>query len=643
MIIRNNSIQILRGVSVIAVILFHSFPSIFNTGYYGVDIFFIISGFVITPVIDQIIESKTKYKTLKKFYIKRFWRLMPALVITLIFTTIIFTLLGGISYIKNTFYQALYTYFLVGNAGAYKNLGDYFLPIQNPLLHTWSLSLEAQIYIFTPLALILFTKFASSLNRIYFYIIFGLISFGSSLILIFSVNPEFKFYSPHTRYWEFSIGAILYYMSKRNNKCFVMQKLRNRISVKLKKYSILPLALILVLVFFGPNNFIWILVVLIAFNKKLMNTYENTNTKFLKVLSYFGDISYSLYLVHYPILWIFKHSPVLEYLKINQNHEIAILVSLFVIYGIGVLLHNSVEVKFRSNAYRDRSKRDGFISLQFLLLGICAIGIWASSNNFFLTQTVLSRPPNQMDPIIGDNCLELMGGGLCNFPGLENKKILIIGDSHAGSISRTLTSISRDFGSVDTFMQSGCQYLSPSYYTKKLNTINNDLCIRYSEDLQSLVEKNEYDFIIASYRSSSLNNSTFSNEEYSRVKIASLLHLKDINRSELLFIGPVPEFPLNPDFFSSNRLLLAGNEKSPRYFDRSDLIQSPFTENNFYRTFLSSYHPEISYVDLTNLFCDLNTCFRWNYGWLYSDADHLSNLGANFIRSELLKGMLALN
>jgi len=223
--IRNNTIQVLRGISVVAVILFHAFPNIFNTGYFGVDIFFIISGFVITPAIDKIVESKTKYEKLKKFYIKRFWRLMPALVVTLIFTTIIFTLLGGIGYIKNTFYQALYTYFLAGNASAYKNLGNYFLPIQNPLVHTWSLSLEEQIYIFTPLALILITKFAGKFNRINFFITLGIISFISSLILIAPINSEFKFYSPHTRYWEFSMGAILYYISKRKKQNLVIQNI----------------------------------------------------------------------------------------------------------------------------------------------------------------------------------------------------------------------------------------------------------------------------------------------------------------------------------------------------------------------------------------------------------------------------------
>ncbi len=632
----------MRGVSVVAVILFHAFPNIFNTGYFGVDIFFIISGFVITPAIDQIIESKTRYKHLKKFYIKRFWRLMPALVVTLIFTTIIFTLLGGIGYIKNTFYQALYTYFFTGNASAYKNLGNYFLPIQNPLVHTWSLSLEEQIYIFTPLALILFIKFAGNFNRINFYIILGVISFASSLILITSINSEFKFYSPHTRYWEFSIGAILYYMSKRKNQNLVPHKFRNRISTIFYKNSILPLIVIVILVLFGPNHFIYILVVLILFSNTLLYTSKKIGNRFLKILSHLGDISYSLYLVHYPILWIFMHSPALEYLKISQKNEIAILISLFVIYKLGLILYQSVEVNYRTETFRNAFKKRFFIKLQILLVGLCIAGISAGTNNFFLTNTVLSRPSNQMDPIINENCPVIIDRGLCNYSGLANKKILIIGDSHAGSISRTLISISRNFGSVDIFLKSGCQYLSPSYHMKKSKINDNNFCFNYSKDLRSIVDQNKYDYIIASYRSSSWNNSSYSDEEYSKIKIESLLHLTKVHRSKLLFIGPTPEFPLNPDFFENNRLLIAGNEKSPKFFYRVSINQNPFIENNFYLAYLSSFHPEIAYIDMINLFCNSDLCFRWSNGWLYSDSDHLSNLGAEFIRSDLLNGILGL-
>jgi hypothetical protein len=310
-----------------------------------------------------------------------------------------------------------------------------------------------------------------------------------------------------------------------------------------------------------------------------------------------------------------------------------------VIYKLGLILYELVEVNYRSDIYRNKTKKKDFIKLQVLLVGICFAGIAASSNKFFLTDTVLSRPSNQMDPVFGETC-PIIDRGLCNYSGLGSKKILIIGDSHAGSISRTLLDISRDFGSVDIFLKSGCQYLSPSYYMKKSRANANDLCFNYNKHLQSIVDKNRYDIIIASYRSSSLNNTSLSSEEYSKIKIESLLSLKEINRSKLLLIGPVPEFPLNPDFFAPNRLLIAGNEKSPKYFNITSLNQNPFIENNFYRSFLNSYYPEVLYLDLINLFCNSIVCFRWDNGWLYSDSDHLSDLGAKLMRSELSKKIL---
>jgi hypothetical protein len=334
------------------------------------------------------------------------------------------------------------------------------------------------------------------------------------------------------------------------------------------------------------------------------------------------------------------HSPALKFFRINQNNEIAILISLYAIYKFGLILHKSVEANYRNEIYRDKSKKNNFIKLQILLIGICAAGIWASTNNYFLTDTVLSRPRNQMDPIRGENCPIIDGRGLCNYSGLGSKKVLIIGDSHAGSISRTLISLSRDFGSVDIFLKSGCAYLSPIYYMKNPRLDGNDLCHNYSIYLQNIVDKNEYDLIIATYRSSSLNNSHLSFQEYSKIKIESLLYLKNMHGTKLLFIGPTPEFPLNPDFFENNRMLIAGNEKSPKYFDIMSLAQIPFIENNFNHVFLSTYYPEVSYVDSIDLFCNLKTCFRYSNGWLYSDPDHLSDLGAEFMRSELSKSIL---
>lgn len=393
---------------------------------------------------------------------------------------------------------------------------------------------------------------------------------------------------------------------------------------------------------FGPNNFLYILIVLIAFQKKLLWETKKQHHRILKSLSHLGDISYSLYLVHYPIIWIFSHSSILEYFNIEQENTSMLLISLVVTYLTGLLLYKKIESVYRIDDSRSTYRRQKFKKLQIVLILSCIFGIWLSSNNFYLKSTVLSRPMNQMDPTFNQKCQILDGKNICSFTSSSDERILIIGDSHAGSISKTLVSVAGAFGSVDVFLKSGCQYLSSDYYVKAPGSASEKTCFTYSKDVTNIVAKKKYDLIIASYRSATLNNSFYSAEEYSKMKIQSLLNLVRANNSKLLFVGPVPEFPLNPDFFAPNRLLISGNEKPPKNFHKRDLNKIPFIENSFYIDYLKSFHQKVSYVDTIKPFCNSNFCSRWQNGWLYSDADHVSNLGAEFLRNEILNGLTLL-
>jgi peptidoglycan/LPS O-acetylase OafA/YrhL len=136
-------IQVLRGIAVLAVVLFHAKESSFPLGYLGVDVFFVISGFVVTPLILRIFtdqENKEgRFSNLKSFYNSRFYRLAPALAVTLAISAISIFLLGPIDDHQRFALQGIATVLLVGNVGAYKYSGDYFSPNPNPLVHTWSL------------------------------------------------------------------------------------------------------------------------------------------------------------------------------------------------------------------------------------------------------------------------------------------------------------------------------------------------------------------------------------------------------------------------------------------------------------------------------------------------------------------------
>ena len=161
-----NDIQVLRGIAVIAVVFFHAKEGIFPQGYLGVDVFFVISGFVVTPLIirifpESIASPREVLRGLKTFYLRRFFRLAPALGVTLIFSLLLILTLAPVSEYLRFAKQGISSLILLGNFGAYfYSGGNYFAPNPNPLIHLWSLSAEEQIYLVLPALLtpVLFQK-----------------------------------------------------------------------------------------------------------------------------------------------------------------------------------------------------------------------------------------------------------------------------------------------------------------------------------------------------------------------------------------------------------------------------------------------------------------------------------------------------
>ena len=176
-------IQILRGLAVFAVLLFHTHAKYFPLGYLGVDVFFVISGFVVTPLILRIFTDKSdrrgaRLANLLEFYKRRFYRLAPAMAFILVISALAILLLGSPSDHERFARQGIATLLLIGNLGAYRYSGDYFSSNPNPLVHTWSLSVEEQIYIFLPILLILLLHNRRNIKRISTTIFFTITIFS---------------------------------------------------------------------------------------------------------------------------------------------------------------------------------------------------------------------------------------------------------------------------------------------------------------------------------------------------------------------------------------------------------------------------------------------------------------------------------
>ena len=310
-------IQVLRGLAVLAVVLFHAKESYFPLGYLGVDVFFVISGFVVTPLILRIftdqVNGEGRLSSLKIFYKRRFYRLAPALAVTLAISAVSIFLLGPINDYQRFARQGIATLLLVGNLGAYTYSGDYFSSNPNPLVHTWSLSVEEQIYIFLPLILMIILHNSRSLKKIT-AVALGVISALSFVSFLFptileplysragiALASQFSFYSPTDRIWQFTLGGLVF---------LLLDRYQNYIREIPKSIHLLTVIAV-VMILFGPVHMNLkvssILASLFAVIVILFKSLDVLPNSLIQRLVWVGDRSYSIYLVHMPLIYLAKY------------------------------------------------------------------------------------------------------------------------------------------------------------------------------------------------------------------------------------------------------------------------------------------------------------------------------------------------
>jgi peptidoglycan/LPS O-acetylase OafA/YrhL len=292
-------LQTLRAISIVAVVLYHYFPNTFNLGYLGVDIFFVISGMIVAKIV------KENQPTAINFLLRRIGRLLGSAILVVIpFTIFIFFNLNG-DELKN-FYQSAITFFLGISNLLFQMEASYFtdFTIRKPLLHTWSLSLEIQFYCFIALMIVLSNKYLSRL-----VLLTGVISFclyvyfqfvQTTIVIPFSAgNSSALFFNPVFRFWQFGLGFIIwshYYKTRKEvslflNIIFLIIILISFILYNLNNTQSSEFAFLAILTTFGCG-------VLLISRKNLIPTSN--------FLTRIGDSSYILYLVHFPILFIFE-------------------------------------------------------------------------------------------------------------------------------------------------------------------------------------------------------------------------------------------------------------------------------------------------------------------------------------------------
>lgn len=300
MIIKYRSeIDGLRALAVMPVIFFHAGFSFFSGGFVGVDVFFVISGYLITTIIIRELNNNTF--SIKRFYERRARRILPALIFVILISSIISFIFLTRSELAGYFKSVIATLFFFSNFYFYKTT-PYFRSESDlePLLHTWSLSIEEQFYIIFPITLLLFHKFFK--RYIFLMLIFGFVaSLFICQFLALKTGGTLNFYFTFSRAWELALGAICAHILIYKNLSYspLIKNLLSTIGIILIMFSIF---------FFSRQTVFPSFYALVpTIGTSLIILFADRDTFVNKILSIkflvsMGLISYSLYLWHQPLL-----------------------------------------------------------------------------------------------------------------------------------------------------------------------------------------------------------------------------------------------------------------------------------------------------------------------------------------------------
>jgi len=527
----------LRAIAVFAVILYHANlnlfgKNLFNGGFVGVDIFFVISGYLITNIILKEIYVTNNF-SLKHFYERRIRRILPALLFVMIICSSAgYFILLPLAYsdfsrslITSIFFSSNFYFWITGQKYGSEN------ELLKPLAHTWSLSVEEQFYILFPIFLLViikyFRKYLSTSLFIYLFI---------SLIFAeyFSRNhASFSFYSLSSRSFELLLGSIISYYKLNNYKIHKSYPILNLF------YPIYPsLGIILIFYSFIFFNFEQIFhpgiitlvpvigtALIINFSKK-----EELITKILssKILVFFGLISYSLYLWHYPVF------AYLRYFYLFYTNQTKLL-AIFLVFIISVPFHYFIEKPFRNKNTISTKKLIIYIAITAAILLIC---------NFYIIKSngIKSRFPSNID----DQKLQFTGKILHSKNG-KLGNVVLIGDSHAGVLEYHLNEeLKKKSYNLFTFLKPGPMVLYINNFkridrkTKKIDHV----FLEDNNKIEEFLKKNSDLIIIFSYKYSEImNENTYDKEDFFRDKF------RDVDQYEInsnkFYITPKYLEPIN--------------------------------------------------------------------------------------------------
>ena len=649
-------IQGLRGVAVLLVVIYHTGLA-FPGGYIGVDMFFVISGFVITELLAREVAIHGRID-LTNFFLRRIRRLLPALFVvlasTLFMVFFLFSpiglqtedgqLLGEIQEVAQTvraaslFSTNVYFFFQ----------SNYWALAENPLRHLWSLAVEEQFYLIFPIAVIIFIKFGwgtRSKKTLSVFLAAFVISFSGSYLLSRGIRltplpTRFAFFGTPWRIWEFlaGVGFAIYPNAVR----WLPKKL---IALILSSCGLIIFISAHQLDSFTPYPGFAALAP--ALGTALLLTLGPKNRIYMKMLTArplvkFGNISYGWYLWHWPLI-VFAHRLYPQSTKVAPLAAalLAIAISAFSLKYIENPIRVSKTLLRRSSAFVGITCILLPIILSFIIQSVADTGMGLRE-----VSKDLSQPPNFASRVgCGFSQSDLNVAEICK-AGEKSRRtkklVLLVGDSSANSASDgsrlAAESLNMDFA---VYYADSCPYIArPSENGRQceefLNFVNQEI---QRVEPEVLIISNMSDRYVSYGTQRGIVIRTADGRQpwnYSEALDIWIENLDDVLRrlpdsqKTLLLLQPPFSKFVNPSLIRPN---------SPSEFVMLEFSESRNLIVKRERDLVSGFR-SVKALDTASVFCEIGTCVQYKNGKpLYTDDRHLSSSGSELMVDLIRSGI----
>ena len=611
-------INFLRFISITSVVIYHYFPEIIPKGYLGVDLFFVISGFLISMLIYREIGDK-KFSLLN-FYNRRIKRIIPATIFLLfvvsITSFIIFTKVDLINFSESLIYSIFFSSnFFFWLDGGYFGANDKL----KPLLHFWSLGVEEQFYIFFPILFFFLIKVFKNINFLIWFIlltIFLSLSLNIFLINIGGSNPAF-FLLP-TRVWNFGFGilAMLFFVIKK----------QNHTNLEIVFY----ISMILIGFYYNiphlPENFIIIFFTFMLLKKNFPEKFFLDIIINNKFTQYIGLISFSLYLWHWPTLVFVEYYFVYEVDFLIKIYTLLISVILSIISYYFVELNFRYKFKIQSLYVLLFTSYIFFISF-FIIINFKENNSFVKNSPNFIAEASLT---NFKCEINNYKFYKNKRGCVINENSDANKlsEIAIVGNSHAQMYVPSIKPhLVKNKAQAILLPMTGCLPTLDVNINKKCMKISNQYFLDYS------VDENIKTVIIATtwWHKKIFNGKNYIDDPKHLILGNSLLNLINklkLKNKKIFLVGPI-QVPLYELPQSLSRLIKFNHINEKELLNKLQVNKKVYDLEYKLVNSLLSEKLQKNFIQLDKIQCDFNKCYYSNEeGIFFADGSHISKIGA---------------